>query len=258
MSCIVIFLEGKICFFIIKDRLEEFGSCSCFHENDHRSYEEKMDTLLFQRFHFAHPVKVEQVEKGKEILYLDDTTIIRADNHTFDNELPEVLSTVKLAERDKLLVTFPFHENHAPEQAAWTDTFRRLCMPLKSAWIWNTMRVYVPEVYMERIQRIKEIWEGFYTSKETGEVHRSGPVGKTDFLTVSTILYENPSNMVDFTISSGLAQAEWDAYLDALKRMSRMDPDPFLYTELPDTTDVPFTVRIHDVKGSRKYRIRII
>jgi hypothetical protein len=216
-----------------------------------------METLLLQRFSFIRPIQIVPVDKGKEVIPLHDKTIIKADNESLENDFAEILATAKLAELDPLLVQFTFQKKITSKEATWLHTFMHLCQPLKSAWIWKTMRKYVIDEYMTKIEGMKALWNSFYEDVYADTIHNPGPIQKWDFLTMATILYENPFNKTDFSISSRMAQEEWDAYVDKIKEASRMEPDPKIYLALPDTTEVPFTVGIKEQNGFRHYMLRL-
>ena len=111
---------------------------------------------------------------------------------------------------------------------------------------------------MKKIDNLRKKWDSYYETAFTGQVDKPEPIQKSDFLTTATILYENPLNETDFTISSRIAQEEQDAYIDQLKKTSRAEPDRTLYLALPDTTEVPFAVGIKDENGTSYYVLRML
>ncbi len=217
-----------------------------------------MNTLLLQRFSFKNPLEIVEDAKKREVLPLSGKTTIRADRESLSNDLAVLLATAKLAEQDPLLVHFPFKQDRSPETAKWMPVFINLCRPVQSAWIWKTMRTYVPEEYTEKIERLREQWDGYYATAHADGETKAELLPKWDFLTTAAILYENPVNDVNFSISSRMAQEEWDAYIDEIKKLSRMEPDPKLYVLLPNATEVPFTVSISSHSDARHYVIRLL
>lgn len=217
-----------------------------------------MNNLLFQRYDFTKPIQIIKEDDKREILSLPEKTIIRTDHTSLENDLAEILATAKLAEQDSLLVNFTFQEHCTSEEAQWISVFQQICQPLRSAWIWKIMRRYVPEEYTIKIENLRNKWDSFYETACPGKVDKPEPIQKSDFLTTATILYENPLNETDFTISSRIAQEEWDAYIDQLKKTSRAEPDRTLYLTLPDTTEVPFAVGIKDENGTSYYVLRML
>ena len=216
-----------------------------------------MNTLLLQRFSFKNPLEILEDEKKREVVPLPGKTTIRADRESLSNDLAILLATAKLAEYDPLLVHFPFEQDRSPETAQWMPVFINLCRPVQSAWIWRTMRTYVPEEYTEKIEKLREQWEGYYAAACADGETKAELLPKWDFLTTAAILYENPVHDVDFSISSRIAQQEWDAYIDEIKKLSRMEPDPRLYVLLPNATEVPFTVSISSYGDARHYAIQL-
>lgn len=215
-----------------------------------------MNTLLFQRFTFTKRIEIIREDNKREIVPLRNKTVIRADHDSLVNDLAELLAGAKLAEQNPLLIQFAFHKDCTAEENEWIAVFQNLCQPLESAWIWKIMRRYVPEEYTEKIEILRAKWESYYEAAHTRNYNKAQPVRKQDFLITATILYENPVNETDFTISSRIAQEEWDAYIDQIKKLSRMEPDPYLYLTLPDLTDVPFSVGIKVEDGLYHYLFR--
>lgn len=77
-----------------------------------------LNQKLFQLFQFKKPVEIEDMLPGygDAIIASKNKTIIQIDPEAEKQDMPELLSKVKLAEIDPLLVTYFFQKDLTPEK----------------------------------------------------------------------------------------------------------------------------------------------
>ena len=185
-----------------------------------------MSTLM-ERFRFIKPVDFEEIESGHEVIIKNDRTIIRVDDLSLIDEMPELFSYAKLGEQDPLLVYFICQKNFTEAEGRYFAMFHRLCRPLRDAWTWKTMRRTVPDVYEREIAEIIAMWKE--ASKHPPLAGKSDDLQRQE-LGLFLILYENKNNNVEIKLRVGEAhRAVWEGYVEALKKFSCMEPDANLY-----------------------------
>lgn len=212
-------------------------------------------TSLLERFKLIKPVDFEEVESGHEVIVTNEKTIIRVDDISLINDMPELFSLAKLGERDPLLATFFCQKNYTEKEGRYFAMFHRLCQPLQDAWAWKTMRRTVPDIYNREISELLEMWKAVQESMQrltsTDEVQRQ-------VLGMFAILYENEDNKVDIQLKIDEANRDvWEDYIRALKKFTRMEPGVNFYIRLAEIVHSPYHVSIEtDTDGFRYYNIK--
>ena len=219
--------------------------------------EEIVNALLFQRFAFCKPIELEDLTEGMgdEVVVLRDKTILRMDREAESRELAEILSKAKLGEADPLLATFFFQNDITPQEGRYASIFFRLCQPLQNAWVYKTMRKWVPDIYEAEIAELMMMWEASLTGtlKDNGD-----PEIRQLYLSIFTILSENPANNIQLVLQTDQEyRADWERYIDTLRKLVQQEPNADLFLSLPLVTNAPYLVQIiTDKDGFRHYEVK--
>jgi len=205
-----------------------------------------------QRFSFYKPVIIEELPEGYQdvVEAYPDRIIIRVPPNIEHHNMVENLSVAKMGEKDYLLVRFYFQPNATQHEKELCDTFFSLCRPLQIAWVYKTMRHYLPEVYEREMFEMVVMYEA---------------AGNQIFdnidliLSMFAIFIENPDYCkanIEFKIPKGNS-ITWGHYLDLIKTYARMEPDVNLYVKLAKGIRAPYTVRVAtDKDGFRYFEVR--
>lgn len=180
---------------------------------------------------------------------------IKMDRQAGEKDLAEILAKAKLGETNPLLATFFFQEDLSEEDGSYASMFFRLYQPLQDAWIYKTMRQYAPDVYEAEIEELMSYWKLLLP----GPVRDTGnPEMRRQYLSIFTILSENPSNQIRLILHSDETnRQDWERYVGALKELVHSEPSPDLFLRLPEESNAKYQVRIATgSNGFRHYNVR--
>ncbi|MGB9810812.1 MAG: hypothetical protein ACPLSN_03595 [Dictyoglomus turgidum] len=214
--------------------------------------------LLFQRFFFTKPIIIEDLPTGSkdEIVALPDKTIVRLSPESEEKDMAEILSAVKLAETDPLLVTFFYQKDLSKQESVYATMFYLLCEPLKNAWVYGIMRHYIPDVYEKEIQELLNMWDLITGGKPVVD---SDPKIIQQALGIWAVISENPANKVELKLTYRGApegRRQWDRYLSAIAEFSRQKPSVDLYIKLAEISEAPYQVKVIVEEGIRVFEVR--
>lgn len=213
-----------------------------------------MNTLLFQMFQFRKPIEIVDLPEGSgdEVVVLENKIIIKGDSVSFEKDLPEVLSRAKLGEDNPLLATFFFQQNMTEQERRYASMFFRLCQPLQDAWAWKTMRKYAPDIYEKEVSELFDMWQKLHDSV----LNDTDAEMRRQILGMWAILYENPTNDVRLIVLSDEGnKTDWNAYIDALEKYIRQEPNVDYFLKLPAIVNAPYRVSIENDNGFLHYHI---
>ena len=212
-----------------------------------------VDTELVRRFNFARPVSLEMIPREEEVVATNEGTLLRLSKEALENDMPELLAMVKLAEKDPLLVTFKYQHGYNDTIIRYMVRFQNTCKPLLAAWAYRTLRECAPDLYEKEIE---EVWGVFWLL--LGEHHKIILKNLRDVtmgLSLFCILYER--GLTDgIKLSFKNREAEWLNYVDILKRFTPMPADVNLYTQIPVLINAEYRVSVEqDTEGKRCYNV---
>jgi hypothetical protein len=216
---------------------------------------------LIARFALTRPLIFEDIEHGHEVIAEPTRTVIRSDAESLEQDLPEMLSIAKLAETEPLLGTFYSHPHPTAREMKYLGQFGVLCAPLKNAWTWRTMRLTVPDVYAREMEEMTGMFERMHDQlvmQTGGAINIDDPEIRAQMLGMWAIQKQDPDNKVTLQITGNRETLPaWHRYIAVLEAFIPLDPDPLMYTILPDVTEADYRVRIiSEGNGRRVYDIR--
>jgi len=217
-----------------------------------------MRTNIMQLFNFKIPVLIEhRDESGSEIIARSDREeiIIRTDDESLTQDLPELCAQAKLAELDPLLITSLSQSNPTDDELRYLGMFHELTAPLRDAWVWSMLRKHAPNIYATEIAEILQMWEsvgaGLITPVHIDDKTRRQTLG------LWAILTEDPANKIDLKITGDPETLPlWERYIAVIREFIPQSPDPELYTLLPDAADAPYRVRIKNEGKMRYFEVK--
>jgi hypothetical protein len=112
--------------------------------------------LMIREFQLEKPVTFKESARHTAVRAMADRTVIVFVRERPEN-LPELLAEAKLGEKDPLLVTFLCQADATEEETRCFREFHQLCTPVLGAWTFKTMRRWVPGLYRQKIQRVREV-----------------------------------------------------------------------------------------------------
>jgi len=209
---------------------------------------------LLRLFEIRKPVKFKHAEQGEEVIATSQETIIKADDEAIKHDLPDLVALAKLAETNPLLATFFFQTEYTQTEAGYMTMFHSLCQPLQDAWVWKLKRRYDDASYDEDIGVMTEMLQ---------HISQANPVIDKDLETRRLllgqflILHEGGRHSIDIKFTHNNEHAPlWDAYLAALKKFSRQEPDIKCYLRLPELSGAPYTVDIVSDRGEKVFLVK--
>lgn len=193
---------------------------------------------LLRQFALTKTVSLAFIEEGtkEDVMAGPAATVIFADPKRLDAGFVEYIALAKLAEEESLLITFYFDEQTEGEDEKYMNMFFRLCRPLKAAWKYAMIKEYAPDIYEERIVRLKEKYDQL-----TGDSKAEGKDGWENAAIIDLHLILRQDGR--FSLAKDVFKGN-DEYLDALEEFCCAAPDVSLYQKLADISREPYTVRV--------------
>lgn len=210
---------------------------------------------IFQVFHFQKPIKIETSLPGfgDAIIATRNKTTIKIDLEDENKGMAEILSKVKLAETDPLLVTYFFQKNLTAKERNYTEMFIDLIQPLTDAWTYKTLRLTSPTLYQTQMFEIYAFQERLHKKilanqkDNTSKWHR-------EMISVWSILQENPHNNIRLKLTTPEQYYKgWENYVNLLKDNIPENPSVQLYLDMVVKTNADFTVNIETDKENERY-----
>lgn len=208
---------------------------------------------LLNQFQLKRPVEFEDCEEGHEVIALPEKTIIRADNQSYDLDMPDLLGMAKLAEIDPLLTTFFTDPDNSDETTRMFQAFFTLCKPLQVAWTYKIMRQTAPTLYEKELNELVELFKKTNPESTDNRIYGTDP----DAICLYTAVSENPENTIMLKlITDDKNRPDWHSYIAALEEYIHAEPDAQLYCRLPEAAHAPYAAEIAtDESGFRYYKI---
>jgi hypothetical protein len=206
--------------------------------------------LMIRQFRLEKPVTFKESADRTAVRAMPDRTVVVFVRERLEKDLPDLLARAKLGETDPLLVTFLCQADAAEEETRCFKEFIRLCAPVLGAWTFKAMRRWVPGLYRQKIQKVREVLDRA-CERGVKVTARTLPA----LLGLLAILYENQEDEASFRLEDDPSLAPLAPYMEWIRNAVRSEPDVRHYLAL--AAGAPYTVTPETAPdGVSYYRVK--